>query len=49
MYIENQDTRIDDQMEDHSNPKRPPKRNDPKQLLTHNVPADDVENANGTN
>ena len=37
-------TRIDDQREDHPDPERSPKRNHIKQLLTHNVPTDDVEN-----
>ena len=49
MYTENWDNGMDDQREDHSNPKRPPQRNRPKQLWTHNVAADDVENNNGTN
>ena len=40
---------MDDQREDHSNPKRRPQSNSPKQLLTHNVPTDDIENINGAN
>ena len=40
---------MDDQREDHSSPKRPPQRNCPNQLYTHNVPTDDMENTNGTN
>ena len=40
---------MDDQREDHSNPKRPSQRNFPNQLLNHNEPTDDVENTNGTN
>ena len=39
---------MDDQREDHSNPKRPYQRNYPKQLKTHNVLTDDVENTKGT-
>ena len=48
MHTEISDTRIDDQREDHCNPKRASQRNCPKQLLTHNVITDDVENTNGT-
>ena len=42
---------MDDQSENHSNPtpQKNPQRDCPKQLKTHNVPTDDVENANGTN
>ena len=40
---------MDDQREDHSDPKRPLQRNRPKQLKIHIVPTDDVENTNGTN
>ena len=40
---------MDDQREDHFNLKRPPQRNCPKQLQTHNMPTDDVENTYGTN
>ena len=38
-----------DQRKDHTNPKRPPERNSPKQLQTNNVPTYNVENTNGTN
>ena len=37
-----------DQREDNSNPKRPPSKQLPKSIITHNVPTDDVENTNGT-
>ena len=40
---------MDDQRNDHIDPKRPPQGNHPKQLQNHNVPTDDVENINGTN
>ena len=36
-------------IDDHSDPKIPQKKNHPKQLQTHNVPTNDVENTNGTN
>ena len=42
-------TRIDDQRKDHIDPKGPKQRNRPKQLQTHNLPTDDVENINCTN
>ena len=35
---------MDDQTEDQSHPKRPPQGNCLNQLLTHNMPTDDVEN-----
>ena len=34
---------MDDKKENHSNPKRMPKRNRPQQLQTHNMSTDDVE------
>ena len=37
-------TRIDDQRKGHINTKRPKQRKRPKQLQTHNLPTDDVEN-----
>ena len=40
---------MDDLKGDHSNLKRPTQRNCFKQILTHNVPIDDVESTNGTN
>ena len=49
MHTENWDTQMDDQKEDHSNPKIPLQKNCPKQLETHNVPTDDVENTHSTN
>ena len=42
-------TRIDDQKKNHIEPERPPQNNRPKQLQTHYVPTDDVENNNSTN
>ena len=38
---------MDDQRKDHSDPKRPAKRNRSQQLQTYNVPTDDVENTKG--
>ena len=40
---------MDDQKKDHPDPKKTPHRNCLQQLQTHNVPADDMENTNGTN
>ena len=40
---------MDDQRQDHIDPKRPKERNRPKQIQTHNLPADDAENINSTN
>ena len=40
---------MDDQRKDHIDPDRPPQKDRPKQLQTHNVPTYDVENTNGTN
>ena len=40
---------MDDKREDHSDPKRPPQKNQPRQLKTHQVPTNDVENTNGKN
>ena len=42
-------TRINDQRKDHIDPEGPKQRNRPKQLQTHNLPTDDVENINSTN
>ena len=42
-------TRMDDQRKDHIDPEGPPQWNRPKQLPTHNLPSDDVENINSTN
>ena len=42
-------TRRDDQRKDRIHPKRSRQRNCPKQLQTHNLPTDDVENINSTN
>ena len=49
MNIENGDTRMDEQRDDHSNQKRPPEKNRSEQLWTDNVPADEVKSTNGTN
>ena len=40
---------MDDERKDYPDPKRTPKRNRPKQLQTHNVPTDDIENTNSKN
>ena len=40
---------MDDQRKDHIDPKGPKQRNRPKQLQTHNLPTDDVENISSTN
>ncbi len=42
-------TRMDDQKKDNIDIKAPKQRNNPKQLQTHNLPANDVENINSTN
>ena len=42
-------TRRDDQRKEHIYPERPPQRNCPKQLQSHNLPTDDVGNINSTN
>ena len=42
-------TRMDDQRKDRINPKGPKQSNCPKQLQTHNLPCDVVENINCTN
>ena len=39
---------MDDQRKDHVDQKRPTQRNRSKQLPTHNLPTDDVENINST-
>ena len=38
---------MDDQRKDNIDPERHPQRNSPKQLQTHNVSTDEVENLNG--
>ena len=40
---------MDNQRKGHIGPKRPKQRNRPKQLQTHNLPSNDVENTNSTN
>ena len=40
---------MDDQRKDHIDPEGPNQRNRPKQLQTHNLSTDDVENINSTN
>ena len=42
-------TRTDDQRKDHIEPKVHKQRNHYKQLQTHNLPTDDVENIDSTN
>ena len=42
-------TRMDDQRKYHIDPKGPKQSNCPKQLQTHNLPTDDVENINSSN
>ena len=42
-------TWMDDQRKDYINPKGPKQRNCSKQLQTHNLPTNDVENTNSTN
>ena len=42
-------TGVDDQRKDHIDTKGPKQRNRPKQLHTHNLPTNDVENINSTN
>ena len=42
-------TGMDDQRKDQIDPKGPKRRNRPKQLQTHNLPTDGVENINSTN
>ena len=42
-------TRMDDQRKDLIDPKGPKPTNRPKQLQTHNLPTDDVEDINSTN
>ena len=41
--------RMDDQRKDHIDPKGSKQRNRLKQLQTHNLPTNDVENINSTN
>ena len=41
-------TRLDDQRKDHIDPKGPKQRNCSKQLHTHNLPTNDVENTRST-
>ena len=40
---------MDYQRKDHIDTKRPKQRKRPKQLQTHNLPTNDVENINNTN
>ena len=40
---------MDDQRKDYIDTKGPTQRNRPKQLQTHNLPSNDVENINSTN
>ena len=40
---------MDDQRKDQIDTKGPKQRNRPKQLQTHNLPINDVENINSTN
>ena len=40
---------MDDQRNDNIDTKGPKQRNCPKQLQTHNVPTNDMENINSTN
>ena len=40
---------MDDQRKSHIDPEEPNQRNRPKQLQTHYLPTDDVENINSTN
>ena len=40
---------MDDQRKDHIDSNKSKRRNHPKQLQTHNLPTDDVENINSTN
>ena len=42
-------TQMDDQRKDHIDPEGHNQRNRPKQLQTHNLPTDDMENINSTN
>ena len=49
MLRRNRYTRTDDQRKDHIDPKIPTKMNRLQQLLTHNMPTDDVENTHSTN
>ena len=49
MPTRNTRTRMDDQRKYHIDPEGPTQRNRPKQLQTHNLPTDDVENINSKN
>ena len=49
MPTNNTRTRVDDPRKDHIDTKGLKQRNLPKQLQTHNLPTDDVENINSTN
>ena len=40
---------MDDQRKDHIDTKGPKQKNCPKQLQTHNLPTNEVENINSTN
>ena len=48
MPINSTRTRVDDQRKDHIDTKGPKQRNRSKQLQTHNLPTNDVENINRT-
>ena len=49
MHTKSTRTRMDDQRKDHIDPNGSKQRNRFKQLQTHNLPTDDVENINSTN
>ena len=49
MLTRSTSTRMDNQRKDHIDPKASKQRNYSKQLQTHNLPTDDVENINSTN
>ena len=49
MSTGNTRTQINDQRKDSIDSKRSSQRNRPKQLQTHKLSTDDVENTNGTN
>ena len=42
-------TRMDDQSKDHIDPKGSKQRSHPKQLPTHNMPTNDMDNITSTN
>ena len=49
MLTRSTSTWMDDQRKDHIDPKGPKQRNRSKQLQTHSLPTDDVQNINNTN